>query len=340
MSVSRPFILRPIATSLLAIALLMIGVLGYRGLPVSSLPQVDFPTIVVTTQYPGANPDTMVSLVTAPLERNFGQIPSLTAMSSVSSYGLSKVTLQFDLSRNIDDAAQDVQAAINASAATLPRTLPYPPTYAKVNPADAPILTFALTSDTASLRQLSDVADTLIAPRLSQVSGVGGAEIEGGVKPAVRIEADLGKLASLGLGLESLRATIQAANVAGSKGAIDGARQAYAIAANDQIASAAEYEKIVVAFKNGAPTTLGDVAQVVDGLEDERVGGWLDGKPAVIVDVRRQPGANVVATVDRAKAEAADLVRALPAGVKLEVVQDRTVTIRASIRDVETTLAT
>src|SRR5215211_1151062 len=235
MSVSSPFIHRPIATSLLGFAVMLGGLLGYLWLPVASLPQVDFPTIQVRTQLPGASPDTMASLVTAPLERTFGQIPSLATMTSSSSFGISQITLQFDLTRDIDAAAQDVQAAINAAGSTLPRTLPYPPVYSKVNPADAAIVTLALTSETISLRAMSDLADTLVAQRLSQITGVGHVSVQGGIRPAVRIQADLARLAAYGLSLEDLRTAIVAANVSGPKGAIDGSQQSYTIAANDQI---------------------------------------------------------------------------------------------------------
>ena len=338
MNISAPFILRPIATALLAVAVLLAGVMGYRQLPVSSLPQVDFPTIQVTTQLPGANPDTIAALVTASLERQFGQIPSLAAMSSQSAFGLSQITLQFSLDRDIDAAAQDVQSAINAAASTLPKNLPYPPTYSKVNPADTPVLTLALTSRTVPLRDLSDVADTLLAPRLSQVSGVGHVSVEGNIRPAVRIQADLPRLAAYAISLEDLRAAVVAANVAGSKGSLDGTSQAYTIAANDQIDAAAAYETVVVAYRNAAPVLLRDVAKVMEGLENSRVGGWYGGEPAVIVDVQRQPGANVVETVDRVLAQLPRLQRSLSAGVTLKVVHDSTDTIRASIRDVEFTL--
>src|SRR5947208_363206 len=337
-SVSAPFIRRPIATSLLGVAVLLGGVLGYWLLPVSALPQVDFPTIQVTTQLPGANPDTTASLVTAPLERQFGQIPALTTMTSSSSYGISQITLQFELNRDIDAAAQDVQSAINAAGSTLPRNLPYPPTYSKVNPADVPIVTLALTSDTVSLRQLSDIADTLLAQRLSEVTGVGRVSVEGGIRPAVRIQADLARLAAYGLGLEDLRFAISNANVAGPKGSFDGAHQSYTIAANDQIAAAAAYRSVVVTYRNGAPVLLTDVADVLDGLENTKVGGWYEGTPAVIVDVQRQPGANVIETVQRVRAELPKLQRAMPASAKLTVVSDRTNTIRASVRDVQFTL--
>src|SRR6476619_347325 len=338
MNVSAPFIQRPIATSLLGIAVLFGGLLGYTWLPVSALPQVDFPSIQVTTQLPGASPDTMVSLVTAPLERQFGQIPSLSTMTSSSSYGISQITLQFDLNREIDAAAQDVQAAINAAGSALPRNLPYPPIYSKVNPADTPIVTLALTSETVSLRSLSDLADTLLAQRLSEISGVGNVATQGGIKPAVRIQADLPRLAAYGLSLEDIRQSIVNANVAGPKGAFDGAFQSYTIAANDQLAAAEAYRTLVIAYRNQNPVMLRDVADVIDGLENAKVSGWYNNQQAVIIDIRRQPGANVVQTVKNIQAELPRLRRILPVGAKLTVVQDRTDTIRASIRDVQFTL--
>ncbi len=338
MSVSAPFIRRPIATSLLGVATLLAGLLGYLRLPVSSLPQVDFPTIQVTTLLPGANPDTMSTLVTAPLERQLGQIPSLEVMTSSSSLGLSQITLQFTLSRDIDAAAQDVQAAINAAGSTLPRTLPFPPTYAKVNPADQPIMTIALTSDTVSLRAMSDQADTLIAQRLASVAGVGHVSVEGGIRPAVRIQADLARLASYGLSMADVRAAVVAANVSGPKGSLDGRFQSYTISANDQITAASQYKAVIIAYRNSAPVLLSDVAEVVDGLENTKVGGWYQGKPAVVVDIQRQPGANVIETVERIRKELPRLERSLPQGIKLTVVHDRTGMIRASVNDVQFTL--
>ena len=326
MSVSEPFIRRPIATSLLGIALLIGGGLGYWALPVSALPQVDFPTVQVTTQLPGASPDVIASLITAPLERQLGQIPSLSSMTSTSSFGVSQISLQFDLNRDIDGATQDVQAAINAAAGVLPKTLPYPPTYAKVNPADAPVLTLALTSETISLRAMSDLADTILGQRLSQISGVGRVAVLGGLKPAVRVQADLARLAAYGIAMEDLRNAIAGANVSGPKGSLDGAQQAYTIAANDQITSADAYKPIIIAYRNGAPVTIGDVAVIVDGLENDRTGGWYQGTPAVIE------------VVSQIRAEIPKLQRAIPAGVNLTVVSDRTVTIRASVHDVQFTL--
>src|SRR5512142_36844 len=338
MSVSEPFIRRPIATALLAIAVLLSGVLGYLNLPVSALPQVDFPTVQVTTQLPGASPDVIASLITAPLERQLGQIPSLSSMNSTSSFGVSQISLQFDLNRDIDGATQDVQAAINAAAGVLPKNLPYPPTYAKVNPADAPVLTLALTSDTISLRAMSGLADTILAQRLSQISGVGRVSVLGGLKPAVRIQADLARLAAYGIAMEDLRAAIANANVSGPKGSLDGAQQSYIIAANDQIAAADAYKPIIIAYRNGSPVTIADVAQIVDGLENDRTGGWYQGTPAVIIDIQRQPGANVIDVVSQIRAEIPKLQRAIPAGVNLTIVSDRTVTIRASVHDVQFTL--
>jgi multidrug efflux pump len=338
MSVSSPFIHRPIATSLLGVAAMLGGALGYWWLPISALPQVDFPSVQVTTQLPGANPDTISALVTAPLERQFGQIPALATMTSSSSFGISQITLQFDLSRDIDAAAQDVQSAINAAGSTLPRNLPYPPLYSKVNPADAPIITLALTSKTVDQRTLSDLADTIMAPRLSEVTGVGHVSVQGGIRPAIRIQADLSRLAAYGIALEDLRTAIVGANVAGAKGALDGAHQSYTIAANDQIASTEGYKAITVAFRNDAPVLLSDVADLVEGLENTKVGATYKSEPAIVVDVQRQPGANVIDTVTRVRAELPRLRRSIPAGATLTIVNDRTTTIRASIHDVQFTL--
>ena len=338
MNVSAPFIRRPIATFLLAVAVLLGGALGYSYLSISALPQVDFPTIQVTTQLPGANPDTMAQLVTAPLERQLGQIPSLQTMTSSSAFGLSAVTLQFDLNRDIDGAAQDVQAAINAASSTLPKNLPYPPVYSKVNPADTAVIEIALTSKSISIRQMSDIADTLIGQRLAELTGVGHVGILGGLKPAVRIQADLSRLADYGVGMEDLRTAIANANVAGAKGSIDGSKQSYAIGANDQLEAAEGYKSVVVTYKNAAPVLISDVANVIDGLENDHVAGWYQGQPAVIIDVQRQPGANVVSTVDRIRGALKKLETSLPAGVTLSIVNDRTGTIKASIADVQFTL--
>jgi multidrug efflux pump len=338
MSVSSPFIQRPVATSLLAVALALCGWLGYRGLPIAALPQIEFPTIEIITQYPGANPDTMAALITAPLERQFGQTPSLAGMSSQSSFGMSRITLQFDLGRDIDAAAQDVQSAINAAAASLPKSLPYPPVYSKINPADQPIITLALSSSTVSLRGLSDFADTILAPKLSEISGVGRVAVEGGIRPAVRIKLDLDRLASYKIGVEDVRTAIIASNVAAPKGSLDGAEQSYTIAANDQISTADAYQSIVIASRNSANVVLRDVATVTDGLENDRVAATHQSEAAVILDIRRQPGANVVETADLVKSALPRLKRTLPMGVSFAIVQDRTETIRASIRDVGVTL--
>ena len=338
MNVSSLFISRPIATSLLGVAVLLGGILGFFSLPVAPLPQVDFPTIQVTTQLPGADADTMAALVTAPLERPLGQIPSLASMTSSSAFGISQITLQFDLGRDIDGAAQDVQAAINAAGSTLPRTLPYPPTYSKVNPADTPIVTLALRSNSYSIRELSDFADTMMAQRLSEVSGVGDVNIQGGVKPAIRIQVDQPRLASYGLALEDIRSAITNASVAGAKGSLDGTQQSFTLAANDQIVDPAVYRSVIIAYRNSAPVQLKDVATVVEGLENNRVGAWYQGQPAVILDIMRQPGANVIQTVENVLKQLPKLKQAMPAGVSLDIVNDRTETIRASIHDVQWTL--
>ena len=280
----------------------------------------------------------VASLLTAPLERQLGQIPSLSSMTSTSSFGLSQISLQFNLNWDIDGATQDVQAAINAAAGVLPKNLPYPPVYAKVNPADAPVITLALTSDTVSLRTLSDIGDTILSQRLSQISGVGRVSVLGGLKPAVRVQADLARLAAYGISMEDLRTAIANANVSGPKGALDGAQQAYTIAANDQITTADAYRPIIIAYRNGSPVTIGDVARIIDGLENDRTGGWYNGTPAVIIDIQRQPGANVIEVVRQIREEIPKVQKAIPAGVKLTVVSDRTVTIRASVHDVQFTL--
>jgi multidrug efflux pump len=338
MNISAPFIARPIATWLLAIAVLLGGGLGYRALPVSALPQVDFPTIEVTTQLPGASPETVSTLITASLERQFGEITGLTEMASISSEGTSQITLQFSLGRSIDSAAEDVQAAINAASGTLPATLPYPPVYAKVNPADAPILTIALQSDAVTIDRVSDAADTLLQPRLSQIQGVGKVSVQGTMRPAVRVRVDPARLAGYGLSMEDVRAAIAAANANGAKGSFDGPRQSIAVGANDQLVSPQAYTALVIAWRNGAAVRLSDVGGVVGGLENDRVAAWYRGKPAVVLDIQRQPGANIVSTVDAIKAELPGLKRALPGAIQLSIVTDRTQTIRASVADVQGTL--
>jgi multidrug efflux pump len=339
MKISAPFIARPVATTLLTVAIVLAGILGYRALPVSALPEVDFPTIQVTTRLPGADPETIAALVTAPLERQLGQIAGLTTMTSTSSYGTSAIALQFLLGRNIDDAAQDVQAAINVAGGFLPRNLPYPPVYAKVNPADPPILSLALTSDTLPVVRISDAADSVLAQKLSQISGVGRVSVQGDQKPAVRIQIDPRRLNAYGLGLEDVRAVLGRANTKQSKGSFDGPSQAFTITANDQITDPAQYRDVIVSFRNGAPVRLRDVADIVEGLENSKVLATLDGRPAVLLEIQRQPGANVVATADRIKRAIPDLERAIPPGIKIAIVADRTATIRASVADVQFTLA-
>ncbi len=340
MNISRPFITRPIATTLLAVALVLGGLLGYRALPVASLPSVAFPTILVTTRLPGANADTISRLITAPLERQLGDIAGLAAMSSVSSYGVSAITLRFDLHEPLAAAAQAVQAAINAAAATLPPNIPYPPVYTEVNPADAPIAIIALTSRTAPLYALANAANTLIAPRLSEVSGVGRVRIQGGMKKAIRVHVNPQRLAAYGLSLEAVRAAIVNANQNGPKGGLEGRRQAFAIGASDQIHTARGFREIVVAAVGGAPVTLGDVGTVGAGLENSAVTTTYDGVPAVLLSIDREPGANIVRTVARVEARLKGLSRALPAGTKLSVVANRTIAIKASVTDVELTLIT
>ncbi|HEV3040520.1 MAG TPA: efflux RND transporter permease subunit, partial [Candidatus Angelobacter sp.] len=335
MSPSRLFILRPVATSLLMIGLLLVGIVAYQQLPVSALPQVDYPTIQVATFYPGAGPDVMASSVTAPMERQFGQVPGLSQMTSTSSYGSSVITLQFNLELNIDIAEQEVQAAINAAATFLPRDLPNPPIYSKVNPADAPILTLALTSDSLPLSKIEDLADTTLAQKISQLSGVGLVSISGGQKPAVRIQANPTALASYGIGLEDLRTALSQANVDQAKGILEGPRQSFTIASNDQLLSSAGYKSIIVAYRNGAPVFLSDVAGVIDSTENLKQAAWMNLSPAVIVNIQRQPGANIISVVDRIKAVLPVLQGALPSSVKVSVLTDRTETIRASVKDVQ-----
>ncbi|HWE22974.1 MAG TPA: multidrug efflux RND transporter permease subunit [Myxococcales bacterium] len=338
MSISEPFIRRPIATSLLTVGLLLAGLIGYQQLPVAALPQVDYPTILVSTVLPGASAETMASGVTTPLERQFGQMPGLSQMTSVSSFGTSQITLQFDLSRNIDAAEQDVQAAINAASNLLPRTLPNPPTYSKSNPADTPVLTLAVSSDTMPLPQVDDAADSILAQKISQVSGVGLVTIAGGQKPAVRVQVDAGALAGSGLTLEDVRAALVAANVNQPKGNLDGPRQDYALATDDQLYEAQAFRPLIIAYRNGAPIRLRDVANVVDGVENAQLAGWANRKAAVIVNVQRQPGANVIQVADRVKELLPRLKSSLPQGLDVTVLSDRTETVRASVDDVQFTL--
>jgi multidrug efflux pump len=338
MNISAPFIARPIATWLLAVAILLSGLLGYQALPVSALPEVDFPTIQVVTQLPGASPETTETLITASLERQFGQIPGLLLMTSQSAEGTSQITLQFGLQRSMDSAAQDVQAAINAAAATLPINLPYPPTYSKVNPADAPILSLALTSDTVPIDVMSDAADTLLQPKFSEIDGVGRVTVMGGMRPAVRVRVDPARLAAYGLAMEDVRTAVAAANVNGAKGGFDGPRQSFALGANDQLMDAAAYQNLVIAWRNGAPVRLSAIGSVIGGVENDRVGATYDGTPAVVLDIQRQPGANIVQTVEALKEALPRLRKAIPSGIQIAIVTDRTETIRASVRDVQYTL--
>jgi multidrug efflux pump len=335
LSPSRPFILRPVATSLLMAAILLAGFVGYQQLPVSALPEVDYPIIQVLTFYPGAGPEVMASSVTAPLERQFGQMPGLKQMTSVSSGGGSVITLEFNLDENIDVAEQEVQAAINAGNSFLPADLPNPPIYSKVNPADAPIMTLALYSNSLPLDKIEDAADTNLAQKISQVTGVGLVSIAGGQKPSVRIQANPAQLAAYNLSLEDLRTALAAANVDQAKGTLNGNRQSYTIGANDQLISSSDYKPVIVAYRNGAAVRASDVATIVDAAENSQQAAWMDRQPAVIVNIQRQPGANIIAVVDRIKALLPQLQTSLPASVKVKVLTDRTTTIRASVRDVE-----
>ncbi len=335
MSPSRTFILRPVATSLLMVAILLVGWVAYLQLPVSALPEVDYPTIQVVTFYPGASPDVMASAVTAPLERQFGQVPGLQQMTSTSSDGSSVITLQFNLSLNIDVAEQEVQQSINASGTYLPADLPTPPIYSKINPADTPILTLALSSKTLPLSKVEDLADTRLAPKISQLPGVGLVSISGGQKPAVRIQGNPTVLASYGLNLEDLRSALVAANVNQAKGNFDGPHQAYTIGANDQLLTSSDYAALVLAYRNGAPVKLTDVASVFDGTENVRQAAWMNETPAVIMNIQRQPGANIIAVVDRIKRVLPQLQSSLPSSIVVKILTDRTTTIRASVADVQ-----
>jgi multidrug efflux pump len=335
MNLSRPFILRPVATTLIMVAVILAGAVAYFQLPVSALPQVDYPTIQVRTLYPGASPDVMASGVTAPLERQFGQMPGLSQMTSTSSSGSSIITLQFALSLSLDVAEQEVQASINTAYSLLPDDLPTPPVYSKVNPADAPILSLALTSKAMRLTEVQDLADTRLAQKISQLSGVGMVSVSGGQRPAVRIDVNPTALAAYGITLEAVRTAVAAANVNQAKGSFDGPKQSSILGANDQLLSSKEYSPLVVAYKDGRPVRLSDVATATDGAEDVRQAAWVNGKPAIVLNIQRQPGANVIDVVDRVKAIMPSLRAALPAAVDLAVLADRTETIRASIDDVQ-----
>ncbi|WP_035680212.1 MdtB/MuxB family multidrug efflux RND transporter permease subunit [Azospirillum brasilense] len=335
MNISHPFVVRPVATSLLMLAILLVGAVSYRFLPLSALPAVEYPTIQVQTFFPGASPEVMTSSVTAPLERQLGQMPGLVQMSSVSAAGASVITLQFGLELSIDIAEQEVQAAINAAGNLLPSDLPAPPIYAKVNPADAPILTLALTSKTLPLTQVQDLADSRFAQKLSQLPGVGLVSLSGGHRPAVRIRANVQALAAYGLNIDDLRSTINTANVNSPKGTIDGPTRNYTINANDQLRRADEYKDLVVAYRSGAPVRLSDIAEVLDSAENTRLGAWMNDTPAILLNIQRQPGANVIEVVDRVKEMLPNLTAALPGSVDVAVLTDRTVTIRASVEDVQ-----
>ncbi len=335
MNLSRPFIERPVATTLLMWALLLVGIIGYRGLSISALPEVDYPTIQVVTLYPGAGPEVMTSSVTAPLERQFGQMPGLAQMSSQSSGGASVITLQFGLELSLDVAEQEVQAAINAASNLLPNDLPAPPVYNKVNPADPPILTLGVTAVSTPLTRLQDLVDTHMAQRMSQVSGVGLVSLSGGQRPAVRIDLNTQALASYGLSSEAVRNAISNANVNSAKGGFDGPTRSMSLSANDQLRSPDEYRRIIVAYRNEAPIRLSDVATITDGAENDKLAAWANRDPAIIVNVQRQPGANVIGTVDRLLALVPQLTDAMPADVKITVLTDRTATIRASVSDTQ-----
>jgi multidrug efflux pump len=335
MSPSRPFILRPVATSLLMVAILLVGLVSYTQLPVSALPEVDYPTIQVLTFYPGASPTVMATTVTAPLERQFGQIQGLSQMTSTSAAGTSVIVLQFDLSLSMDVAEEEVQAAINASQSYLPSILPTPPIYSKTNPADAPVLTFAITSDSTPLSQVEDLVDTRLVPKISQLSGVGLVTISGGQKPAVRIQANPTALSSYGIDLESLRTALTQSSVNAAKGNFDGPTQDYQIDANDQLVSTHDYQNVVVAYRNGAPVMLTDVAKIVNGVENANQAAWMNLTPAVIVNIQRQPGANTISVIKSIKALLPQLKSDLPASLKLTTLTDLTTPIQASVADVE-----
>jgi multidrug efflux pump len=334
-SPSRIFILRPVATSLMMAGVVLVGVTAFRQLPVSALPQVDYPTIQIQTFYPGASPEVVTSSITAPLEKQFGQVPGLTQMTSISSFSSSLITLQFSLDLNIDIAEQEVQAAINASSTFLPSGLPFPPIYSKTNPADAPILTLAITSDTAPLPKVEELAETRMAQRISQLKGVGLVSISGGQRPAVRVQANPTALASYGLSLETLRTALSSANVNQAKGSFDGPDQAWTINDNDQLSSGGQYGPIIIAYRNGAPIRIRDVATVIDGAENTKLAAWVNDQRALVLNIQRQPGTNIISVVDTVQAILPQIAASLPEGVHVRVISDRTTTIRASVRDVE-----
>ena len=335
MNPSRPFIQRPVATSLFMLAIVLAGLVGFRLLPLSALPEVDYPTIQVQTLYPGASPEVMSQTVTAPLEQQLGEMAGLERMSSISSAGASVITLQFGLSETLDVAEQEVQAAINAADSLLPADLPAPPVYAKINPADAPVLTIAVTSDTMPLTEVQNLVNTRLAQKISQTSGVGLVSLSGGQKPAIRIQADVQRLASYGVTLEDMRTAIDASNANGAKGSFDGPTRSYSINANDQLLSVSDYENLIIDYVDGAPVRLKDVAKVVNGAENSRLAAWANDKPAILLSVQRQPGANVISTVDAIKARLPELQAQLPASLEMTVLTDRTTGIRSSVHHVE-----
>ncbi len=335
MSPSRLFILRPVATSLMMAGVVLVGITAFRQLPVSALPQVDYPTIQIQTFYPGASPEVVTSSITAPLEKQFGQVPGLTQMTSISSFSSSLITLQFSLDLSIDIAEQEVQAAINASSTFLPSGLPFPPIYSKTNPADAPILTLAVTSDTVPMPKVEELVETRMAQRISQLKGVGLVSISGGQRPAVRVQANPTALASYGLSLETLRTSLSSANVNQAKGSFDGPDQAWTINDNDQLSSGSQYGPIIIAYRNGAPVRIRDVATVVDGAENTKLAAWVNDQRAIVLNIQRQPGTNIISVVDTVQAILPQIEASLPEGVHARVIADRTTTIRASVADVE-----
>ena len=335
MSPSRIFILRPVATSLMMAGVVLVGVTAFRQLPVSALPQVDYPTIQVQTFYPGSSPEVVTSSITAPLEKQFGQVPGLTQMTSISSFSSSLITLQFSLDLSIDVAEQEVQAAINSATTFLPKDLPVPPIYSKTNPADAPILTLAITSSTVPLPRVEELAETRMAQRISQLKGVGLVSISGGQRPAVRVQANPTALASYGLSLEALRTALGSANVNQAKGSFDGPDQAWTINDNDQLQAGAQYGPIIIAYRNGAPVRIRDVATVIDGAENTKLAAWVNANPAIVLNIQRQPGTNIISVVDTVQALLPQIEASLPQGIGVQVITDRTTTIRASVRDVE-----
>ncbi|WP_244482462.1 efflux RND transporter permease subunit, partial [Bradyrhizobium pachyrhizi] len=336
--ISAPFIRFPIGTSLLMAGILFVGLVAYPLLPVAPLPQVDFPTIQITATLPGASPETMATSVAQPLERQFAQIPGIAQMTSTSYLGTAAVTIQFDLNRSIDGAANDVQAAINAASGQLPKTLPSPPTYRKVNPADSPIMLLSATSDTLPLTTVSDAVDAQLAQQISQISGVAQVIIGGQQKPSVRVQIDPAKLVAKGLSLEDVRAAINIATVDSPKGNIDGATRAYTIYANDQLLTASPWNDVIIAYRNGGPLRIRDIGQAVTGPEDAKQAAWANGKRGVFLVIFKQPGANVIDTVDKIKATLPRLVAAIPPAIKIDVISDRTTTIRAAVEDVQFTL--